>query len=66
MPSTSLSSTTAGFIQLGVLLLLLAAVYVPFGNYMAGTGQSAGGKGRGSPRFPCDTEVLIGFSFRSL
>ena len=35
MPSTSLSSTTAGLIQLGVLLLLLAAVYVPFGNYLA-------------------------------
>ncbi len=31
-----MSSTTAGLIQLGVLLLLLAAVYVPFGNYLAG------------------------------
>jgi K+-transporting ATPase ATPase A chain len=30
-----MSSTTAGLVQLGVLLLLLAAVYVPFGNYMA-------------------------------
>src|SRR6188472_311428 len=35
MPSTSLSSTTGGLIQLGVLVLLLAAVYVPFGNYLA-------------------------------
>lgn len=31
-----MSTTTAGLIQLGVLLLLLAAVYVPFGNYLAG------------------------------
>ena len=31
-----MSSTTAGLLQLGVLLLLLAAAYVPFGNYMAG------------------------------
>ena len=31
-----MSSTTAGLLQLGALLLLLAAVYVPFGNYMAG------------------------------
>jgi K+-transporting ATPase ATPase A chain len=31
-----MSSTTAGFLQLGLLLLLLAAAYVPFGNYMAG------------------------------
>jgi K+-transporting ATPase ATPase A chain len=30
-----MSSTTAGLVQLGVLLLLLTAVYVPFGNYMA-------------------------------
>jgi len=30
-----MSPTTAGLIQLGVLVLLLAAVYVPFGNYMA-------------------------------
>ena len=36
MPSTALSSTGAGLVQLGVLLLLLAAVYVPFGNYLAG------------------------------
>ena len=35
MPSTPLSSTAAGLIQLGVLVLLLAAVYVPFGNYLA-------------------------------
>ena len=26
---------TAGLVQLGVLVLLLAAVYVPFGNYLA-------------------------------
>jgi K+-transporting ATPase ATPase A chain len=31
-----MSAITAGLIQLGVLLLLLAAVYVPFGNYLAG------------------------------
>ena len=31
-----MSSTTAGLVQLGVLLLLLAAVYVPFGTYLAG------------------------------
>jgi K+-transporting ATPase ATPase A chain len=31
-----MSSTTAGLLQLGVLLLLLAAAYVPFGDYMAG------------------------------
>ena len=30
-----MSSTMAGLIQLGVLLLLLAAVYVPFGNHLA-------------------------------
>ena len=30
-----MSVTTAGLIQLGVLLVLLAAVYVPFGNYLA-------------------------------
>jgi len=32
MSATVLSATTAGLIQLGVLLLLLAAVYVPFGK----------------------------------
>jgi potassium-transporting ATPase potassium-binding subunit len=31
-----MSSTTAGLLQLVLLLLLLAAAYVPFGNYMAG------------------------------
>jgi potassium-transporting ATPase potassium-binding subunit len=31
-----MSSLTAGLLQLGALLLLLAAAYVPFGNYMAG------------------------------
>jgi potassium-transporting ATPase potassium-binding subunit len=30
-----MSVTTAGLIQLGVLLVLLAVVYVPFGNYLA-------------------------------
>jgi K+-transporting ATPase ATPase A chain len=30
-----MSSTAAGLVQLGVLVLLLAAVYVPFGNYLA-------------------------------
>jgi K+-transporting ATPase ATPase A chain len=30
-----MSSTAAGLVQLGVLLLLLAAVYVPFGNHLA-------------------------------
>jgi potassium-transporting ATPase potassium-binding subunit len=30
-----MSSTLAGLMQLGVLLLLLAAAYVPFGNYLA-------------------------------
>jgi K+-transporting ATPase ATPase A chain len=30
-----MSATTAGLLQLGVLLLALAAVYVPFGNYLA-------------------------------
>jgi len=30
-----MSSTMAGLVQLGVLLLLLAAVYVLFGNYLA-------------------------------
>jgi potassium-transporting ATPase potassium-binding subunit len=30
-----MSSTMAGLVQLSVLLLLLAAVYVPFGNYLA-------------------------------
>ena len=30
-----MSSTMAGLVELGVLLLLLAAVYVPFGNYLA-------------------------------
>ena len=30
-----MSSTTAGLLQLGLLLVALAAVYVPFGNYMA-------------------------------
>ncbi len=35
MPATLLSATTAGLVQLGVLLLLLVAVYVPFGNYLA-------------------------------
>ena len=33
--SATLSATTAGLVQLGVLVLLLAAVYVPFGNYLA-------------------------------
>jgi K+-transporting ATPase ATPase A chain len=28
-------ATTAGLLQVGVLVLLLAAVYVPFGNYLA-------------------------------
>jgi K+-transporting ATPase ATPase A chain len=28
-------ATTAGLLQLGVLLLALAAVYVPFGNHLA-------------------------------
>ncbi|GAA5159472.1 potassium-transporting ATPase subunit KdpA [Pseudonocardia eucalypti] len=31
-----MSTTLAGLLQVGVLLLLLAAVYVPFGNYIAG------------------------------
>ena len=30
-----MSVTTAGLVQLGVLLVLLAAVYVPFGNHLA-------------------------------
>jgi potassium-transporting ATPase potassium-binding subunit len=30
-----MSPTTAGLLQLGALLLALAAVYVPFGNYLA-------------------------------
>jgi K+-transporting ATPase ATPase A chain len=30
-----MTDTTAGLLQLGVLLLLLASVYVPFGNYLA-------------------------------
>ena len=30
-----MSPTLAGLVQLGVLVLLLAAVYVPFGNYLA-------------------------------
>jgi K+-transporting ATPase ATPase A chain len=30
-----MSETAAGLIQLGVLLVLLAVVYVPFGNYLA-------------------------------
>ncbi|GAA5136439.1 potassium-transporting ATPase subunit KdpA [Pseudonocardia adelaidensis] len=30
-----MSATTAGLVQLGVLLVLLAVVYVPFGNYLA-------------------------------
>jgi potassium-transporting ATPase potassium-binding subunit len=30
-----MSATAAGLVQLGVLLLLLAVVYVPFGNYLA-------------------------------
>ena len=30
-----MSSTSAGLVQLGALLLLLAAAYVPFGNYLA-------------------------------
>jgi K+-transporting ATPase ATPase A chain len=30
-----MSSTTAGLVQLGALVLLLAAAYVPFGNYLA-------------------------------
>jgi potassium-transporting ATPase potassium-binding subunit len=30
-----MSSTAAGLLQLGALVLLLAAVYVPFGNYLA-------------------------------
>jgi K+-transporting ATPase ATPase A chain len=30
-----MSVTTAGLLQVGVLVLLLAAVYVPFGNYLA-------------------------------
>lgn len=33
--ATALSATTAGLVQLGVLVLLLAAVYVPFGNHLA-------------------------------
>ena len=35
MSAPLLSSTIAGLVQLGVLVLLLAAVYVPFGNYLA-------------------------------
>ncbi len=31
-----MSSSLAGLLQVGVLLVLLAAVYVPFGTYMAG------------------------------
>jgi K+-transporting ATPase ATPase A chain len=30
-----MSATTAGLVQLGALVLLLATVYVPFGNYLA-------------------------------
>src|SRR3954464_13005307 len=30
-----MSATTAGLVQVGVLVLLLGAVYVPFGNYLA-------------------------------
>jgi K+-transporting ATPase ATPase A chain len=30
-----MSSLVAGLLQVGVLLLLLGAVYVPFGNFMA-------------------------------
>src|SRR5690242_15974273 len=30
-----MSPTTAGLLQLGVLLVLLAVVYIPFGNYLA-------------------------------
>jgi len=30
-----MSATTAGLVQLGVLLVLLAVVYVPFGNHLA-------------------------------
>jgi K+-transporting ATPase ATPase A chain len=30
-----MSATAAGLVQLGVLLVLLAVVYVPFGNYLA-------------------------------
>ena len=52
-----MSATTAGLLQLGVLLLALAAVYVPFGNYLArvysdraalagGAGRVPGGAGR--------------------
>jgi K+-transporting ATPase ATPase A chain len=35
-----MSSFVAGLLQVGVLLVLLAAVYVPFGNYMAGVFSS--------------------------
>src|SRR3954470_14410115 len=37
-----MSSTTAGFLQLGLLLLLLAAAYVPFGNHLAAVFTAAG------------------------
>ncbi|MGH8964581.1 MAG: potassium-transporting ATPase subunit KdpA, partial [Actinomycetes bacterium] len=30
-----MSATTAGLVQFGVLLVLLAVVYVPFGNHLA-------------------------------
>jgi potassium-transporting ATPase potassium-binding subunit len=37
-----MSATTAGLAQLGVLVLLLAVVYVPFGNYLAAVFTSGG------------------------
>jgi K+-transporting ATPase ATPase A chain len=37
----SLSSTAAGLIQLAALLLLLAVVYVPFGDHLAGVYSDA-------------------------
>jgi K+-transporting ATPase A subunit len=37
-----MSATVAGLLQVGALLLVLAAVYVPFGNYLARVYTSAG------------------------
>ena len=74
-----MSSTTAGFLQLGLLLLLLAAAYVPFGNYMAGvyTGGSHWRVERAvyrvvrvdpdaDPRWTGYAAALLAFSFLSV
>ena len=74
-----MSATTAGLLQLGLLLVALAAVYVPFGDYMArvftGDGRTGGWSGpcTGSSRVDPDSEqrwtgyaaALLAFSFLS-